>query len=254
MITFFTNGFSPFARKVAMALEYKGLANETVDGLTHANRERLLAVNARAEVPVLVDGDITVVNSSDIVDYLDRKYPDRPVYPKDLKAHVDVRALERLADVRIDAILLDCSIWTWADRKDQPPPGLKEAGQRDLDKCYARIEETLSRYPSPLPFGHLSVAEFTYWPHLAAIRPLGFTMSAEKFPRLVAWFQAMRREPICANDAKRTAEYLRTAVTDTGVERTKIFWRGDRIEWMLARGFDDWFMNEIKSGRVLWPD
>jgi glutathione S-transferase len=25
MLTLFTNGFSPFARKVAMALEYKGL-------------------------------------------------------------------------------------------------------------------------------------------------------------------------------------------------------------------------------------
>ena len=81
MLTLFTNGFSPFARKVAMALEYKGLAYETVDGLTHANHERLLAVNPRAEVPVLVDGDITVVNSSDIVAYLDLKYPERPIYP-----------------------------------------------------------------------------------------------------------------------------------------------------------------------------
>jgi hypothetical protein len=33
-----------------------------------------------------------------------------------------------------------------------------------------------------------------------------------------------------------------------------LFWRGDRIEWMLARGFHDWFCNEIKSDRVLWPD
>ena len=75
MLTFFTNAFSPFARKVAMALEYKGLEYETVDGLTHSNRERLLAVNPRAEVPVLVDGDVTVVNSSDIVAYLDLKHP-----------------------------------------------------------------------------------------------------------------------------------------------------------------------------------
>ena len=78
MLTLFSNGFSPFARKVAMALDYKGLAYETVDGLTHANRERLLAVNPRAEVPVLVDGDVTVVNSSDIVAYLDLAYPRAP--------------------------------------------------------------------------------------------------------------------------------------------------------------------------------
>ena len=63
---FFTNGFSPFARKVALALDYKGLAYEPIDGLTHENRDALLAVNPRAEVPALIDGDITVVNSSDI--------------------------------------------------------------------------------------------------------------------------------------------------------------------------------------------
>lgn len=254
MLTFFTNGFSPFARKVAMVLEYKGLPHESVDGLTHANHERLLKVNPRAEVPVLVDGDITVVNSSDIVDYLDRRYPERPVYPNDLKARVEARALERLADVRIDAILLDCSIWTWADRKDEPPPGLKEAGQRDLDKIFARIEETLGRFASPLPFGHLSIAEFTLWPHLAALRPLGFTMDAAKHPRLNAWFSAMRREKIILDDAKRTADFMRTIPTNTSFERTKIFWRGDRIEWLLARGYHEWFAGEIKAGRVLWPD
>ena len=77
MITLFTNGFSPFARKVAMALEYKGLTYEAVDGLAHDNRERLLAVNPRVEVPVLIDGDICVANSSDILDFLEQRYPDR---------------------------------------------------------------------------------------------------------------------------------------------------------------------------------
>ena len=149
MLTLFSNGFSPFARKVAMALEYKGLAYETVDGLTHANRERLLAVNPRAEVPVLVDGDVTVVNSSDIVAYLDLRHPERPIYPADLKARVEARALERLADTRVDAILLDCSIWTWAERHDPPLPGLKEAGQRDLDAIFARIEATLEGFADP---------------------------------------------------------------------------------------------------------
>ena len=188
MLTLFSNGFSPFARKVAMALAYKGLEFETVDGLKHANHERLLAVNPRAEVPVLVDGDITVVNSSDILAHLDLAYPERPIYPADLKARVEARALERLADTRVDAILLDCSIWTWAERKDPLLPGLIEAGQCDLDVIFARIENTLETFP--------------------------------------------------------TREF----------ERTRIFWRGDRIEWLLARGFHDWFFGEIKAGRTLWPE
>ncbi|MDZ4868839.1 MAG: glutathione S-transferase family protein [Alphaproteobacteria bacterium] len=254
MLTLFTNGFSPFARKVAMALEYKSLAYESVDGLTHANRERLLAVNPRAEVPVLVDGDITVVNSSDIVGYLDQKYPERPIYPADLKARVEARALERLADSRIDAIMLDCSIWTWADRKDPPLPGLKESGQRDLDAIFARIETSLQSYATPWPFGHLTIAEFALWPHLAALRPLGFTLDAEKYPRLAAWFAAMRRDRIFLDDARRTADFMKTIGTTAEFEREKIFWRGDRIEWLLARGFHDWFWGEIKAGRAIWPE
>jgi glutathione S-transferase len=254
MLTHFSNGFSPFARKVAMALEYKGLEHETVDGLTHRNRDRLLAVNPRAEVPVLVDGDTVVANSSDIVAYLDQKYPERPIYPANLKARVEARALERLADSRIDAIMLDCSIWTWADRKDPPLPGLKEAGQRDLDTIFARIEETLQRYPTPLPFGHLTIAEFAFWPHLAALRPLGFTLDAQKHPRVAAWFAAMRRDKLFLDDARRTADFMKTIGTTSEFEREKIFWRGDRVEWLLARGFHDWFFKEIKEGRTIWPE
>ena len=254
MLTLFTNGFSPFARKVAMALEYKGLEYEAVDGLSHANHARLLAVNPRAEVPVLVDGDITVVNSSDILDYVDRKYPERSIYPADLKARVEARALERLADARIDAIMLDCSIWTWADRKDPPLPGLKEAGQRDLDAIFARIETTLGNLAAPLPFGHWTIAEFALWPHLAALRPLGFALDAGKYPRVSAWFSAMRRDKVFLADARRTGDFMKTIGTTSDFERTKIFWRGDRVEWLLARGFHDWFFNEIKAGRALWPE
>jgi glutathione S-transferase len=254
MLTLFTNGFSPFARKVAMALEYKGLPYESIDGLTHRNRERLLAVNPRAEVPVLVDGDITVVNSSDIVAYLDQRYPERRIYPSALKARVEARALERLADARIDAIMLDCSIWTWADRRDPPLPGLKEAGQRDLDTIFARIEATLQSFQTPLPFGHLTIAEFALWPHLAALRPLGFTLDAAKYPRLSAWFAAMRRDKVFLDDARRTADFMKTIGHTSEFEREKIFWRGDRIEWLLARGFHDWFIGEIKAGRAIWPE
>jgi hypothetical protein len=37
------------------------------------------------------------------------------------------------------------------------------------------------------------------------------------------------------------------------IEKKRIFWRGDRIEWILARGFHAWFCKEIDEGRVMWP-
>ena len=40
---------------------------------------------------------------------------------------------------------------------------------------------------------------------------------------------------------------------ENDLEREKIFWRGDRIEWILARGYHEWFFKEIEEDRVLWP-
>ena len=47
----YDNAFSPFARKVRLVLDAKGLDYEVVDGLTRKNREALEAVNGRVEVP-----------------------------------------------------------------------------------------------------------------------------------------------------------------------------------------------------------
>ena len=249
-----TNWFSPFARKVALALDYKGLAYEAIDGLAHENAEALKALNPRAEVPALVDGDVVVVNSADILAYLDHCYPERPIYPADPSARVTARALERLCDTRLDAILVDCSYWTWANRKDEPPAGLFEAGQRDLDKVLEQIEAAFSDDAALFLFGEEpGVAEFALWPQLTAVRPLGFSFDKERFPKTVSWFGRLRRNDLFRADAARTKSFLASFTPDTH-EMTKIFWRGDRIEWILARGFHDWFFNEIKEDRVLWPD
>ena len=62
----------------------------------------------------------------------------------------------------------------------------------------------------------------------------------------------MRSLPICLADLRRARDFV-VDIADRDFERRRIFWRGDRIEWMLARGFDDWFFNEIKEDRVAWP-
>ncbi len=51
----------------------------------------------------------------------------------------------------------------------------------------------------------------------------------------------------------RTVKLIKSMTADTH-ETKKVFWRGDRIEWILSRGFHDWFLKEIKEDRVIWPD
>ncbi len=198
----YDNAFSPFARKVRIVLDVKGLDYETVDGLNKANTAALEAVNGRVEVPTLVDGDVTVVNSADIVAYLEHAYPEPSVYPGEPAARVRARAWERCADTVVDPILVDISYWMWADRPDDMPAGLKEAAHADLDQVYDALERDLDG--REFLCGAMSIADIALFPHLAAVQLLGVSFSRQRHPRLAAWFKRLRGVAECRADHERT--------------------------------------------------
>jgi glutathione S-transferase len=248
----YDNAFSPFARKVRLVLEHKRLAVDVVDGLALANREELERVNGRVEVPALDDRGIVIVGSADIVAYLERVYPESPVYPADDAAWVRARAWERCADTAIDPILIDLSYWTWAKRDDTRPDAWVEAGRRDLEVVYARIERDLGDRAF-LCGDALSIADIALFPHLVSTRGLGVGYDPERYPRLHAWQKRLRAMPMFAADLERARAFIAGFVQGETHERRKIFWRGDRIEWVLANGFHAWLVKEIEEDRVLWP-
>jgi glutathione S-transferase len=250
MIKLYDSAFSPFARKVRMVLDHKGLSYEAVDGLLRSNHDALKAVNGRIEVPVLVDGDIVVVNSPDIVAYLDDRYPDNAVLPRSPAARVHARAWERTSDTFVDPIFVDISYWKWAQRPDRMPDGLLEAARTDLQLVYDALDNELAQ--REFVSGPLSIADMALFPHLASARAMEVEFSADAHPNLTRWFKQMRALPICAADLRRARDYV-GGLKDRDIERHKIFWRGDRIEWMLARGFHAWFFDEIRQDRVAWP-
>ncbi|MGO9699645.1 MAG: glutathione S-transferase family protein [Xanthobacteraceae bacterium] len=250
MIKLYDSAFSPFARKVRMVLEHKGLTYEAVDGLLKSNHQALKAVNGRLEVPTLMDDDVVVVNSADIVAYLDDRYPAKPIYPEQPAARVHARAWERTADIFVDPILINISYWKWAERPDEMPEGLLETARDDLRLVYNALERELDH--REFVSGPLSVADIALFPHLASAKAMEVPFSAQEHPNLARWFKQMRSLPICLDDLRRARDFV-VNITDRDFERRRIFWRGDRIEWMLARGFDAWFFDEIKADRVAWP-
>lgn len=250
MIKLYDSPFSPFARKVRMVLDHKGLNYEAVDGLLRSNHQALKAVNGRIEVPTLVDGDIIVVNSPDIVAYLDDRYPAKRIYPEEPAARVHARAWERVADTYVDPILIDISYWKWAERPDEMPEGLLKAARSDLRLVYDALDRELAH--RQFVSGPLSVADIALFPHIASVKAMEVEFSAQDHPNLARWFKQMRALPICAADLKRARDYV-VNLKDRDIERHRIFWRGDRIEWLLARGFHAWFFDEIKEDRVAWP-
>lgn len=250
MLTFYENAFSPFARKVRLVLEHEQLEFEVVDGLLEANHERLAAINPRVEVPAIDHDGVVVINSADIVAYLERVFPERPVYPADHGSWVRARAWERCSDTVIDAILIDISYWTWAIRPDAMPAGMLDAARRDLSEIYTALDRDLSG--RDFVCGELSIADLALFPQLTASKMLGVPFDRERHPSLLAWYRRCRSDALFQGDLERTKAYLANP-SALDVEREKIFWRGDRIEWVLARGYHEWFMKEIEEDRVLWP-
>jgi glutathione S-transferase len=250
-ICLYGSPISTFARKVAIGLELKGLSYDLVDALTPDRREQLRKLNPRLEVPVLTDGDLVVVNSSDILQYLDWRYPERPLYPAAIEERVVARGFERLADQRFDPIVVDCSYWHWAEREDEPPAGLLVAA-KDIDELFEQLERMLLSRPKPWPFGAPGVLECAWFANLAALRTFGLAIDVLRFPVVSGWFRATRMHPVFVADAQRTATFLKELKHLTH-ERRRLFWSGDRMEWLISRGFHHWFAGEIAAGRAAFP-
>src|SRR5712691_7395394 len=74
---------SPFAWRVMLTLEVKGLAYESklLEFSKGENKApAYLALNPRGRVPTLKDGDFVLYESLAIMVYLDRGYPERPIF------------------------------------------------------------------------------------------------------------------------------------------------------------------------------
>ena len=65
----------PYCTKVRGTLEGKGIEYEKIEvPLDREQRSELLEVSGQYMVPVLVDGDTVIKDSSAIIDYLNDKY------------------------------------------------------------------------------------------------------------------------------------------------------------------------------------
>jgi len=88
-ITLWWASGSPYARKVQMVLEEKGLQYDSkLIQISRGDNKtpEFLARNPRGKIPVLQDDDIILYESDAIVFYLEENYPENPVFPTNKKA------------------------------------------------------------------------------------------------------------------------------------------------------------------------
>jgi glutathione S-transferase len=254
MITLYDNPFSPFARKVRMALRHKDVPFQSIDALALGELDRLRAVSPRAEVPVIDDDGVLVVGSGDILAYLDDRFPETSLLPATPALRARAREWQRLADTLLDAIIHDMSLWFWPThhRDDAPPAALIEAAQQDLQTLLRQLDAALG--DGPFVCGaDVSIADLALFPHVSSLKPAGFSL--EPYPAVRRWDQAMRELPAVREDLRHVKRSLVEKFRQgaSPYEGEKVVWRGDRIEGLFARGFADWFFAEIAAGRVLFP-
>ena len=82
MIRLYRAPFSTNVERVGLALAHKGIEVESVV-IDYGDRSEVERVSGQGLIPVIDDDGTIVVDSMEIVRYLEERYPDPPLYPRD---------------------------------------------------------------------------------------------------------------------------------------------------------------------------
>jgi glutathione S-transferase len=108
-VTVIGSYLSPYVRKVLVALHRKGIAYE-IDPITpFMGDERFSKLSPLRRIPVLLDGDLVLADSTVICEYLEELSPQPATYPRGVADRARARWFEEYADSRMG----DVFIWQY---------------------------------------------------------------------------------------------------------------------------------------------
>jgi len=150
---------SSAAYRVRIVMHLKGVEFESIPvhlvkdgGQQHS--ESFGDLNPNHLVPTLVDGELVLNQSLAIIEYLDRKYPNKPVIPSELNLQAQVRALAYDVACEIHPInnlrvqqYLEKDLSVSADEK-------LEWSHHWMSKGFAAIERKLAKTSNNFCFGN----------------------------------------------------------------------------------------------------
>jgi glutathione S-transferase len=166
----------PFGQKVRIILAEKGLSYELVEvdlAQSEQRRPDFLRLNPFGRVPVLVDEDTVIYDSTIIAEYLEDEYPEPPLLPA----------------VGVSALRARARIWEdFADTSFTPQVGqlMSEMQKPEAERDPARVQRVQRSVERALDFlnrelqgqeflaAQFSVAYIGFVPRLIILRELGF--------------------------------------------------------------------------------
>jgi glutathione S-transferase len=97
---------SPYVRKVLVCLDIKGVDYEIDPIVPYFGNAAFTALSPLRRVPVLVDGDTVLADSTVICEYLNERFPDPPLLPDETRLRARARWLEEYADSRLGEVII----------------------------------------------------------------------------------------------------------------------------------------------------
>lgn len=186
----------PFGQKVRIVLAEKSLTYELIQiDLAQGDQRRpeFLRLNPFARVPVLVDEDSTVYDSTVIVEYLEDEYPEPPVLPA-----VGSSALRARARMFED----------FADNSFTPQVGqlMAEMARAEAERDQARLQRLHRGIERALDYlnheltgqqflaGDFSIADIGFAPRVLVLGNLGLAAGVNR-PNVDAWIKRIVQRP-----------------------------------------------------------
>ncbi len=198
----------PFGQKIRIVLAEKGLAYELIAiDLTQGEQRKpdFLRLNPFGRVPVLVDEEITVYDSTVIAEYLEDEYPEPPLLPP-----IGASALRARARMWED----------FADTSFTPQVGqlMAELTKPEAERDPGRVQRMQQSVERMLTFlnhelqgqtyltGQFSLADIAFVPRLVGLRDLGIEPGQGR-PNVEAWLARMIERPSIQNLEGLTSKF-----------------------------------------------
>jgi glutathione S-transferase len=199
----------PFGQKVRIVLAEKGLSYELVEidlAQGEQRRQDFVRLNPFARVPVLVDEDTTIYDSTIINEYLEDEYPEPPLLPALGRSGQRARA-------RIWEDIADTSFTVQVGQL------MAEMGKIEAERDAGRITRLQQFVERTLNFlnhelqgqeflaAQFSVADIGFVPRLVVLKELGLDPGAGR-ANVEAWLQRMLERPSIQNLQGVTTQLL----------------------------------------------
>ena len=194
----YSGPLSLFTAKVRVALDEKRLACELVSvsfsraGVYQPKHPDVLAINPKGQVPVLVDGPVALYDSTIILEYLEDRYPEPPLYPRDVAERARCRQLEAAADEILFPLVFELISEVFYKAGDARDAQRIARARAAIGAHYDGLEQRLG--DRPWLCGEFSVADIGYALTITFAANLGVPLG-DAHPRLQAWYGRVIARP-----------------------------------------------------------